>query len=198
MRTTLSRKTLLQGAGVALPLPFLDVMEGAQQNPHQPTQRFVALFKPNGVHPPTWAINNGKEHDFELSALMKPLEPHKKDLLVLDNMGTRHQAGHNGANFLCGVGRANGASMDQVLADHIGKTTAMKSLELTTEGIFTNKADCSYISYDEKGALSLVTVMLNWSLTSYLETLSAIVAKSKTYSVFSTMLKHMPNTSRTK
>jgi len=149
MSFKISRRTALKGIGVTLPLPFLNAM-ASKQNQGQPPKRYVALFKPNGVHPPTWAINNGKEKDFELSALMKPLQPHKSDVLILDNMGTRHQSGHNGANMLCGQGRARGASMDQVLADHIGKNTPFKSLELTTEGIFTNKADCSFISYDSK------------------------------------------------
>lgn len=150
MSFKLSRRSALKGLGVALPLPFMNVMAAPGNKGGTPAKRYVGLFKPNGVHPPTWAINNGKEFDFELSALMKPLTAHKKDILVLDNMGVRHQAGHNGANFLCGMGRAKGASMDQVLASHIGKETPLKSLELTTEGIFTNKADCSFISYDEK------------------------------------------------
>ncbi|MCM8532086.1 MAG: DUF1552 domain-containing protein [Lentisphaeraceae bacterium] len=149
MSFKLNRRSALKGLGVALPLPFLNAMATPKQK--ETPKRFLALFKPNGVHPPTWAINNGKENEFELSALMKPLTPHKQDLLVLDNMGTKLQAGHNGYNFLCGNGRPREASVDQVLAKHLGKNTPLKSLELTTEGIFTNKADCSYISYDEKG-----------------------------------------------
>jgi hypothetical protein len=149
MSFKLNRRSILKGVGVSLPLPFLNVM--ASNKTKETPKRFLALFKPNGVHPPTWAINNGKERDFELSALMKPLTPHKEDLLILDNMGTKQQAGHNGYNFLCGGGRPREASVDQVLAKHLGQSTPLASLELTTEGIFTNKADCSYISYDEKG-----------------------------------------------
>jgi hypothetical protein len=68
----------------------------------------------------------------------------------MGNMGNSPQAGHQGANLLCGGPSARGASMDQVLANKIGRKTTVRSLELTTEGIFTNKPDCSYISYDEK------------------------------------------------
>ncbi|MCH2206204.1 MAG: DUF1552 domain-containing protein [Lentisphaerales bacterium] len=149
MSFKLNRRSALKGLGVALPLPFLNAMAAPKQK--ETPKRFLALFKPNGVHPPTWAINNGKEHDFELSALMKPLTPHKQDLLILDNMGTKQQAGHNGYNFLCGNGRPREASVDQVLAKHLCNDTPLRSLELTTEGIFTNKADCSYISYDDQG-----------------------------------------------
>lgn len=150
MRFKLSRRAALRGLGVTLPLPFLNLMASTKANGESP-KRYVALFKPNGVHPPTWAINNSSEFDYELSALMKPLQPHKEDLLVLENIGVRKSGGHVGANFLCGAGKPVGASMDQVLADHIGKTTPVRSLELTTEGIFTNKPDCSFISYDARG-----------------------------------------------
>ena len=40
---------------------------------------------------------------------------------------------------------------DLQFADKIGQDTSVRSLELTTEGIFTNQPDCSYISYDSKG-----------------------------------------------
>ena len=38
-----------------------------------------------------------------------------------------------------------------MIADKIKGDTAHRSLELTTEGLFTNQIDCSYISYNEKG-----------------------------------------------
>ena len=41
--------------------------------------------------------------------------------------------------------------MDQYIADKIGKDTAHRSIELTTEGLFTNQIGCSYISYDYEG-----------------------------------------------
>lgn len=150
MSYQLSRRSLLKGAGVAMPLPYLNLMAKSQDSAAQ-KKRFVALFKPNGVHPPTWSINDGKEHDYQMSALMRPLQHHKKDLLILDNIGNKHQASHHGWNFLCGNVRPQEASVDQVIADKIGQDTSFRSLELTTEGVFTNQPDCSYISYDSKG-----------------------------------------------
>ena len=41
--------------------------------------------------------------------------------------------------------------MDQLIADAIGKETPLRSLELTTEGLFLNQIGCSYISYDKNG-----------------------------------------------
>ena len=52
-----------------------------------PPLRFMTLFKPNGVHPPSWSVNGGKENDFRMSPLMQPFAKHKDDLLILDNMG---------------------------------------------------------------------------------------------------------------
>ena len=150
MSFKLSRRSFLTGVGVAMPLPYLNLMAKNSSAP-QAQKRFLALFKPNGVHPPTWAIQNGKEKQFELSALMRPLQAHKNDLLILDNIGNKHQASHHGYNFLCGNQRPKQASMDQVIAKHIGDSSNVRSLELTTEGIFTNQPDCSYISYDDKG-----------------------------------------------
>ena len=146
MSFSLNRRSALKGLGVTLPLPFLNLMAAPSKNA-LPPKRFAALFKPNGVHPPTWAVNNGKEHDFELSALMKPLAPHKKEVLVLGNMGNKKNGHHAGQNFLCGNERNGEPSMDQVLAHHIGQETPLRSIELNSEAIYVGKPDCSFISY---------------------------------------------------
>ncbi len=155
MTLRLSRRTVLRGAGVLLPLPMLNLMEsttlGAEQE--QPL-RFVTLFKPNGVHPPSWNISGGTEQDFRMSPLMKPFEKHKNDLLILDNMGDFGFSSHSNSTrrFLSGHHQnKNSASIDQLIADKIGVDTPHRSLELTTEGLFTNQIGCSYISYDSKG-----------------------------------------------
>nr|WP_296360395.1 DUF1552 domain-containing protein [Ralstonia sp.] len=120
----------------------------------KPPLRFITLFKPNGAHPPSWNISGGSEHDFRMSPLMKPFEKHKKDLLILDNMGDFGFSSHANSTrrFLSGNhANKNSASVDQLIADHIGTETVHRSLELTTEGLFTNQIGCSYISYDDKG-----------------------------------------------
>lgn len=155
-RTRLDRRTFLRGTGVALPLPFLNLMSGsslaaAQQ---EPPKRFLTLFKPNGVHPPSWNINGGTERDFRMSPLMKPFEKHKDDLLILDNMGDFGFSSHANSTrrFLSGHHAVkNSASVDQLIADKICGDTIHRSLELTTEGLFPNQFGCSYISYDNNG-----------------------------------------------
>ena len=158
MKWHLDRRTFLRSSTAPLlPLPFLNLMEkssAATTDNQQPT-RFVTLFKPNGVHPPSWNINGGSEFDFRMSPLMQPFAKHKDDLLILDNMGDFGFSSHANSTrrFLSGHHRnTKAASIDQLIADKISHGTAHRSLELTTEGLFPNQIGCSYISYDAKGA----------------------------------------------
>ncbi|MGI9475008.1 MAG: DUF1552 domain-containing protein [Rubripirellula sp.] len=150
------RRFLRCAAGPLLPLPFLNLMERTASGAavEGPPVRFMTLFKPNGVHPPSWNINGGSEFDFRMSPLMKPFAKHKDDLLILDNMGDFGFSSHANSTrrFLCGHHQnTKSASIDQLIADRIGKGTVHRSLELTTEGLFPNQIGCSYISYDSNG-----------------------------------------------
>ncbi|PHR90672.1 MAG: hypothetical protein COA78_34705 [Blastopirellula sp.] len=157
MSVSLNRRTFLRGsAGALLPLPFLNLMEASAktENEGKPPVRFMALFKPNGVHPPTWNIEEGSEFDFRMTPMMKSFEKHKDDLLVLDNIGDFGFASHANSSrrFLSGHHQnTKTASIDQIIADKIGGDTPHKSLELTTEGLFPGQIGCSYISYDQNG-----------------------------------------------
>ena len=156
MPVTIDRRTFLRGAGIALPVPFLSSLQARakEESTGQPL-RFLTLFKPNGVHPPSWNIVNGKERDFRLSPLMKPFEKHKDDVLILDNMGDFGFSSHANSTrrFLSGRhDNKSTASIDQLIANKIKGDTPHRSLELTTEGLFPNQIGCSYISYDSKGA----------------------------------------------
>lgn len=157
MTLSINRRSFLRGAaGAALPLPFLNLMEASARETHQdkPPVRFLTLFKPNGVHPPSWNISGGTERDFRLSPLMQPFAKHKDDLLILDNMGDFGFSSHANSTrrFLSGHHQnTKSASVDQLIADQICGDTPHRSLELTTEGLFPNQIGCSYISYDNKG-----------------------------------------------
>jgi hypothetical protein len=148
---------VLRGAaGAMLPLPCLNAMVDDKARRKQPL-RFVALFKPNGVHPPSWNIEGGTESDFRLSAMMTPFADHRSDLLFVDNMGASGLTGHGAApqRFLSGANgrgkQSSCASIDQLIADKVSPGTRCRSLELTTEGIFTQAPTCSYISYSQQG-----------------------------------------------
>ena len=157
-RWSIDRRTWLRAStGALLPLPYLNLMTGSARAAAsaEPPLRFVALFKPNGVHPPSWNISGGSETDFRMSPLMKPFEKHRADVLILDNMGDFGFSAHQHATrrFLSGHhGNSQSASLDQLIADRIGQETVHRSLELTTEGLFPSQVGCSYISYDSTGA----------------------------------------------
>src|SRR5262245_13949717 len=84
-RKALSRRTLLRGMGTAVALPFLDSMVPAfAQTPKAPL-RIAFVYVPNGMDMRNW--NLGYEGALgELSPILKPLEPFKKDMLVLGNL----------------------------------------------------------------------------------------------------------------
>ncbi len=156
MSLKLNRRAFLRGVGAAMPLPYLNLMEASAKTTDggRPPVRFMTLFKPNGVHPPSWNINGGTEFDFRMSPLMKPFARHKQDLLILDNMGDFGFSSHANSTrrFLSGHHQnTKSPSVDQLIADKIGGDTPHRSLELTTEGLFTNQIGCSYISYDKNG-----------------------------------------------
>lgn len=156
MNWRIARRSFLRSAaGPLLPLPFLNLMETeAASTTAVAPPRFVTLFKPNGVHPPSWNINGGSEFDFRMSPLMQPFAKHKEDLLILDNMGDFGFSSHANSTrrFLSGHHRnTKSPSVDQLIADRIRGDTPHRSLELTTEGLFPNQIGCSYISYDANG-----------------------------------------------
>ncbi|MCM8531953.1 MAG: DUF1552 domain-containing protein, partial [Lentisphaeraceae bacterium] len=156
MSYSIDRRSFLRGAGAVMPLPFLNMMEASAKSKtdDQSPLRFVSLFKPNGVHPPSWNVTGGNQKEYRLAPLMQPFAKHKDDILIFDNMGDFGFSAHQHATrrFMSGHHQnTKSASMDQLIADKIGKKTPVRSLELTTEGLFVNQIGCSYISYDAKG-----------------------------------------------
>jgi hypothetical protein len=132
-RLRLDRRALIRGAGsIAIALPWLEVMGTRRAQaaaPAGPARRFVGVFQPGGTvrarYTPT-----GTETDFTMGAILRPLEPLKERLLVIDGLdmksavGEQHQAGivalltgtpqRDG-----GAGYAGGPSIDQVIATRI-------------------------------------------------------------------------------
>ena len=152
-RKHLSRRTLLKGVGTTLALPLLDSMIPAltaqSRTAAAPLQRLGFVYFPHGAvmdkfTPATTGAG------FELSPVLKPLEAHRDDILVLSNL-CHHQAdslGDGGADharasatFLNGVHPKRtegedvraGKTIDQIAAERIGQDTRYPSLELATE-----------------------------------------------------------------
>ena len=144
-KKALSRRTVLRGLGTTMALPLLEAMVPAltltAQTAANPIKRFGAIFVPLGERPGYWDPPTAG-HDFELSAILKPLAEYKKSMTVvsqlcdpLDGHATTVAAWLSGAipkrtlaeDFHAGV------TVDQVIAEHIGGDTPLRSLELATE-----------------------------------------------------------------
>ena len=155
----LSRRALLRGAGgVAIGLPFLGVMapQGRALAANMAPKRYINFFSPNGTIYSAWAPTAGASPtDFKLSRILAPLTPNQKNIVVLDGLsnvagthgpGDDHMRGMGtmltgtellpGTNVNAGqpgAGLAGGISVDQVVAQNIGKKTKISSLELGIE-----------------------------------------------------------------
>lgn len=166
----ISRRTMIKGAGATLALPILDAMlpNTAWAAPEQLVQnRMAFVFFPNGAIMKDWTPKQTGEN-FELSKTLKPLNSHKKDLLVLSGLAqTKARANgdgggdhaRNSAAFLTGAQpkKTDGAeiragiSVDQIAAAKIGTHTKLPSLEIGIEpsrqaGRCDSGYSCAYVS----------------------------------------------------
>ena len=164
-RKCLNRRLFLQGAGVAVALPYLDAMAPAFAASRRlagdaPT-RLAFVYVPNGVIQEAWTPASDGE-DFDFTRILKPLESNREDLLILS--GLTHNNGRalgDGAgdharaasSFLTGIHpkKTSGAdiqlgiSVDQVAANAIGTETRFASLELGIEpGRLAGNCDSGY------------------------------------------------------
>jgi hypothetical protein len=152
----LSRRTLLQGAGVALGLPLLDAMVPAAtalaQTAAAPKLRAGFFYIPHGAimyntaHGPAedaWTPS-GEPGNLQLNRIMASLEPFKDrvtsfgELINAASDGSVHTI--NPATWLSGrrpdqgaAGAAMSTTVDQLIAQKIGQETALPSLELASE-----------------------------------------------------------------
>ncbi len=157
-KKAIPRRTVLRGVGAALALPLLDGMVPAltalAKTPARRVSRFCTVYVPNGIIMKHWTPA-AEGSAFELSPTLKPLEAHRRQLLVLsglDNTGASSRTGNPGSHakpagaFLTGVEPLQttssssldlGISMDQIVAKEIGQDTPLPSLELGLEGADT-------------------------------------------------------------
>ena len=102
----LSRRLVLRGAtGLTLALPWLESLAPKQaQAQDAPTPRRLLVWtQPNGTVMDRWAPKAGvDERDFELSEILSPLERHRADMVVVQNLAQRGITGHQFVTSLTG------------------------------------------------------------------------------------------------
>ena len=152
-RKRLSRRMVLRGLGATVALPLLDSMVPAftplRASAASPVRRIGFVHVPMGANMPQWKVA-GESVNFELSPIMAPLAPFKRDVQVLSGLD-HHQATSLGDGegdharattaWLTGVhGKRTegeevraGVSADQIAASELGRHTALPSLELALE-----------------------------------------------------------------
>lgn len=169
-RKHISRRTFLRGTGAAIGLPLLDAMVPAlgwaQGAAPRPPLRLCYVYVPNGMVMQNWTPA-AQGNDFELTPILRPLEPFKQYTLVLSRLMC-HNANALGdgpgdharasASFLTGAHPREsgsdifaGVSADQVAAAAVGGQTRFPSLELGLEdtrmvGLCDAKYSCAYTS----------------------------------------------------
>ena len=154
----ISRRTVLRGLGASLALPLLDGMVPAyaalRKTAANPVRRLGAFYVPNGMEMRAWTPA-GDGPGFELSPILRPLEPFRSRVNVLSGLADKVAVPRPGegigdharasATFLTGVHvkktegldiRA-GVSMDQIAARALGAETQLASLELGVDSVET-------------------------------------------------------------
>jgi hypothetical protein len=144
----LSRRTFLRGAGVAIGLPLLDAMVPAAtllaQTAARPKPRLGFIYFPHGAIMNQWTPA-AEGRDFELTPILKPLEPFKKQLTIvsgLENKAAIAPPVHalSPGTWLSGVAPRKtqepwgGVTIDQLAAAKLGQDTPFPSLEIAVEG----------------------------------------------------------------
>lgn len=143
----IARRTFLRGAGVAMALPWLESLPVWGATPAggaaTPPKRFAVLFMGNGINGKHWWAK-GSGADLELGRSLQPLGPLKSQVNVIHGLFNRSATGvgiHPGqtGNILSGAALQKGAelrggiSVDQVLANHLGRDTVQPSMVLGCE-----------------------------------------------------------------
>jgi hypothetical protein len=174
----ISRRTVLRGAGTMLALPLLDAMIPAAtafaQTAAVPKPRFVGLFVPHGMAPGYWVPEKEGALAAELPFNWKPLEPFNKYTTILSGLHSRSAEpppGVTGADhwvaaaFLCankprktaGADVYAGTTIDQLIAQKIGRENLMPSMQLAVEDPGANSSNCG------EGYSCTYTNTISWS-----------------------------------
>jgi len=174
----ISRRTVLRGAGATLALPLLDAMVPAAtalaQTAAAGKPRFVGCFVPHGMAPGYWVPEAEGALPAELPFNWKALEPFRAQTVILSGLHSRSAEpppGVTGADhwvaaaFLCankpkktaGADVYAGTTIDQIIAQTIGRDSLMPSMQLAVEDPGANSSNCG------EGYSCTYTNTISWS-----------------------------------
>lgn len=140
----IQRRDFLRGAGVAMALPYLEIMAPRQSRAadNAPIRRMVSICAPLGVHPEFFFPEKAGA-DYEMTPYLDVVKDFRKDFTVISGLSHPETGSSHDSifNFLTGAphpenrgGFRNRISMDQVAAEHIGERTRYSSIPMSEEG----------------------------------------------------------------
>lgn len=149
-----TRRRCLQGAGVAMALPWLEALAGSRPSRSGPPRRLLAIETTMGLLP-QYFFPRGKGRDYEPSIYLARLAAFRDRLTVFSGLSHPDVDGGHAAEvcFLTGAPHPasgsfrNSISLDQVAAEALGGATRFAALPLTVAAHGT-----ASLSYTRSGA----------------------------------------------
>jgi hypothetical protein len=147
------RRTFLRNSGVVLALPLLDAMVAAQtplqKTAAAPATRFTGIFFPHGMAPGHW-VPKAQGRNFEFPFILEPLEPFRERVVMFSGLWAKSAEpppGVTGSDHFVaaaylsatkpkkttGADILAGTTIDQIIAERIGRDTLLPSLQLAVE-----------------------------------------------------------------
>jgi len=143
-----NRRNFLRGlGGVCLALPAFESLQGTESKASK-IKRFVCVAPNYGMHPSGF-FPEKTGTDYVMPKLLKPLEKHRADFSVFNNLDHPGVGGGHGCSntFLNGMELKDTKdqpqrlhSLDQFLGEQIGQRTRFSSLRLGAGGISWSRA----------------------------------------------------------
>jgi hypothetical protein len=178
------RRTFLRGVGTTLALPFIESMlpaatplaRAAEATP----TRFCGMFIPHGAAPgysgmqPDYWKGKNTGAGVEFPFVYKPLEPFRKRVLLTSGLWSQAALGPPGvtgqdhfvaASFMCatkpkkttGADVQAGTTIDQIIAQKIGRTNLLPSIQMAVEDPGSNGGTCG------EGYSCIYTNTISWA-----------------------------------
>jgi len=145
----IDRRTFLRGLGVSIALPAFESLHAAKESKSSANAKRFVCVSPNYGMNPGGFFPGQTGTDYAMPPLLKPLEPHRRELTIFTNLdhpgvGGGHGCSHtllNGFELKDTKDRPQRLqSLDQFLAGHVGETTRFPSLLLGAGGVSWSRA----------------------------------------------------------